>query len=39
MKKKSTTEYAETAEVFLGKDKKANHPMKMHSSCLSILQD
>jgi hypothetical protein len=30
--KKSTAEYAETAELFLGKDKNINHFMDMDSS-------
>ena len=32
MKKKSTAEYAETAELFIGKDRNTNHFMKMDSS-------
>jgi hypothetical protein len=32
MKKKSTAEYAETAELFIGKDRSTNHFMKMDSS-------
>jgi hypothetical protein len=32
VKKKSTAEYAETAELFLGKDKNTNHFMGMDSS-------